>query len=113
MSSKRIANPLLGGGSNFNLEESFGIQPAPALLVPSSEEVRTPSTTTHSSIPFSKSSSPAAQPPELKSLGPPPPGLFLLPDQIPSQQPATTLKSSSSLSKPKYGTKLLRPVYYF
>ena len=114
--AKRTLNPLLGG-SNFNLEESFGVQPT-LIVPPSSTTTSAPNpsplfnSTNDSSDPFSDvnlGSSPikppnAVAPPPVMSLGPPQPGLFLLPTTstatpgIPTGPPPTV---SLSASKPR------------
>ena len=125
MSQKKNVNPLLGA-SNFNIEDSFG--PQPALLVPSSsEELRVSPTSTPTSNLFNNSSmtppgplqtgitsssnmkssalKTAVGPPPVMSLGPPQPGLFLLPStssnvtSIPL--PPSTSMTATSASKPR------------
>ena len=103
--SKKQANPLLGPGvSNFKLEDSFGIQPtlivpAPSLTPSSESKSLFSDTATGAADPFSdvnlNSNSPVKPesnlpaPPPVMSLGPPQPGLFLLPGSGPSPPPIT------------------------
>ena len=116
--SKKPLNPLLGV-SNFNLEESFGVQPTlivPPITAPALSTTSAPSpmfttpAASDSSDPFSdvnlgsspiKPPNPVAPPPVM-SLGPPQPGLFLLPSTgaTPST-PAPTTMTSLSGSKPR------------
>ena len=125
--NKRPANPLLGV-SHFKLEDSFGVQPT--LIVPSTASTSTtspnpasnasqlfsasapdpfsevnlntsplkpPSSTTASSL---ATSGPPAPPPVM-SLGPPQPGLFLLPNSSPNMPPPSTTMTATSGSKPR------------
>lgn len=80
-------NPLLGV-SNFNLEDSFGTQPT--LIVPTTStstndtsnlfQSQTTSENAFSDVMLNSGPPPPVKPPPVMSLGPPTPGLFLLPN---------------------------------
>ena len=114
--SKKQVNPLLGPGvSNFKLEDSFGVQPT--LIVPqtsSNVSLEPPKSATlfsdqsqvgaFSDISLNSNSpvkppeltpgSGSIAPPPVMSLGPPQPGLFLLPGSGPPAPPTITPTSS-------------------
>lgn len=99
MSSKRPSvNPLLGA-SNFKIEDSFG--PQPALIVPTATS--TPASA--SNDPFlgvkTHQQSSSLGPPPVMSLGPPQPGLFLLPTSTgtPNPPPVMTLTGTKPRSR--------------
>ena len=116
--SKKQVNPLLGPGvSNFKLEDSFGVQPT--LIVPqtsSNVSLEPPKSATlfsdqsqvgaFSDISLNSNSpvkppeltpgSGSIAPPPVMSLGPPQPGLFLLPGSGPPAPPTITPTSSKS-----------------